>query len=72
MTNDTESADMSSANYVLYWCSYSIRSLQVLYTKALAGEPKGSGIHLERHWVDLMRGEQSEEWYLNVNPNGQV
>ncbi|KAK3941168.1 hypothetical protein QBC46DRAFT_383393 [Diplogelasinospora grovesii] len=61
--------------YALYHHPYSICSIMVRYSFALRGPPKdpSSDMTLDARVVDMMNGEQLEEWFLcDVNPKGQV
>ncbi|KPI36525.1 uncharacterized protein AB675_4437 [Cyphellophora attinorum] len=60
----------------LYYHPYSICSLQVLYTLAIAAAytDAGKGVpEIEQHFVDIFKDDQLEETFLTrINPKGQV
>jgi hypothetical protein len=62
--------------YTLYYHPYSICSLQVLYTLAIAAANSSEGdplLEVERRIVDIFNDAQLEETFLTrVNPKGQV
>ena len=61
--------------YHLYHNTYSLCSLQVRYTLALAGNPtKGlAPMQIELTDVDLFNSGQLDEFFLtNINPRGQA
>jgi hypothetical protein len=63
------------AVHTLYHFQWSLFSLMARYTIALCGDP-AEGVEpliFDKKVVDLHRDENlSEEYLLNVNPNGQV
>ena len=66
---------MAAAKYILYHHPYSICSLMVRYTQAVAGHPRdsSSAMKLDEQVVEIMKGAQLEEDFLvKVNPKGQV
>ncbi|KAJ9497466.1 hypothetical protein H2202_006890 [Exophiala xenobiotica] len=61
--------------YHLYHNDYSLCSLQVRYTLALAGKPREglATMHIELIDVDLFNSGQLDEFFLtNINPKGQA
>jgi hypothetical protein len=60
----------------LYYHPYSICSLQVLYTFAIARAYTNAGedkLEIEEHFVDIFKDDQLDETFLTrVNPKGQV
>ncbi|KAK4574113.1 hypothetical protein LTR86_001874 [Recurvomyces mirabilis] len=66
---------MAATRYTLYHHPYSICSIMVRYTYAVAGHPKdpSSAMELDEQVLDIMKGAQLEEHFLvKVNPKGQV
>ncbi|CAJ2500532.1 Uu.00g033850.m01.CDS01 [Anthostomella pinea] len=66
---------MGPRSYNLYHHPYSVCSIMVRYTLALAGEPRDtdSAMDIEEKVIDIFHNAQLDEEYLcNVNPKGQV
>jgi glutathione S-transferase len=66
---------MAPADYTLYHNPFSICSIFVRYTLAMAGESRDadSMLHVHENMVDLAKQEQLAEDYLTkINPKGQV
>jgi hypothetical protein len=62
--------------HTLYYHGYSICSLQVLYTIAIAAQKTCANqptLEVEKHAIDIFNEAQLEEHFLtNINPKGQV
>ena len=61
--------------FLLYYHPYSVCSIMVRYTLAVAGEARDgvAEMHVEEKMVDIFQYKQLEEQFLRgINPKGQV
>lgn len=74
MAASQDSSAQSGTQCTFYYNPFSICSLMVRFTLALKGRAKSqdTALHVEEHLVDIYTDEQLQEWFLCVNPKGQV
>lgn len=67
-------ASQNDPHYVLYVFPFSLYSIMVRFTLALGNTyyKPSRGLVVENRLVNLHEDEEMTEWYLKINPKGQV
>lgn len=58
----------------MYACPFSLYSIMARFTATLGATtgPPAKNISMELQMVDIFRDKNIDEWYLKINPKGQV